>query len=326
MNSVKVLTGISILIILFFVSVYKKIFLGYTLMYNKIKYIGDESVKIGLVLEGGACKGIFTAGVLDYWMEQKLIFPYVVSVSAGTCNALDYLSNQAERTKKCMLSEKQDAYFGIRRFLKTGRLFDLERVFSEFPYKQFPFDWDTYFSSPMKNEIVVTNCRTGKAEYLEEKEDGKKLMLKGRASSSLPILSDMVEIDNEKYLDGGLADSIPVERAIEVEGCDKAVVIMTHNEGYIPNLPKQLSRLYYRMYHKYPDLLETIRNRPQMYKKQLETMERYEKQGKAFVIRPRELAVRRMESDMGKMESFYSHGYKMGQETYEKMLQFMKET
>lgn len=281
-------------------------------------------MKIGLVLEGGACKGIFTAGVLDYWMEQKLMFPYIVSVSAGTCNALDYLSNQIERTKKCMITSKEDAYFGIKRFLKTGHLFDLDRVFHEFPYKQYPFDWDTYLNSPVKNEIVVTNCRTGKAEYLEEKEDGEKLMLKGKASSSLPILSDMVEIDNEKYMDGGMADSIPVERAMEVEGCDKIVVVMTHNEGYVPSMSKQLARLYRRLYHAYPELLEVINNRPQMYEKQLHAMKKYEEQGKAFVIRPTELAVRRMEPNKQRMELFYQHGYQIGKKTYDKVIEFIK--
>lgn len=280
-------------------------------------------MKIGLVLEGGACKGIFTAGVLDYWMEQKLSFPYIVSVSAGTCNALDYMSDQAERTKQCMIPSKADSFIGIKRFFKTGHIFDLDRVFHEYPFKQFPFDGETYLKSPVKNEMVVTNCRTGKAEYLTEKQDVEMLLLKGQASSSIPLLADMVEIDDEKYLDGSMSDSIPVVRAIEAEQCDKVVVVMTHNKGYIPSVSRQLAKLYRRKYRKYPELIETLCERPRMYEEQLKKLDEYEKQGKAYVIWPTETAVRRMERDSQKMEHFYQHGYQRGIDTYDEVINFM---
>lgn len=280
-------------------------------------------MKIGLVLEGGACKGIFTAGVLDYWMEQKLSFPYIVSVSAGTCNALDYMSNQAERTKQCMIPSKADSFIGMKRFIKTGHIFDLNRVFHEYPFKQFPFDGEAYLKSPVKNEMVVTNCRTGKAEYLMEKQDLEMLLLKGQASSSIPLLADMVEIGDEKYLDGGMSDSIPVVRAMEAEKCDKVVVVMTHNKGYVPTVSRQLAKLYRRKYRKYPELIETLCERPRMYEEQLKVLEEYEKQGKAYVIWPMETAVRRMERDSQRMEQFYQHGYQRGIDTYDEVINFM---
>lgn len=282
-------------------------------------------MKTGLILEGGSCKGIFTAGVLDYWMEQNLMFPYVVSVSAGTCNALDYLSNQIGRTKQSMLADKKDSYYGIRRLIKTGHLLDLDRVFGEYVYELFPFDGEAYFNADCKNEIVVTNCRTGKPEYLVEKKDLKKLLAIGKASSSMPLFADMVEIDGELYLDGGMADSIPVIRAMEEEKCDKAVVIMTHNEGYVPSVSKQLAKLFHRKYREYPKFVETLCNRPIMYQKQLEAMRQYEKEGRVLVIRPEMPAVKRLERDRTKMEQFFEHGYQIGKDTFDKVMHFINE-
>lgn len=282
-------------------------------------------MKTGLVLEGGSCKGIFTAGVLDYWMEQKLEFPYVVSVSAGTCNALNYIANQIGRTKECMIPEKANRYYGVKRLIKTGHVLDLDRVYYEFAYNQFPYDGKTYFQSNIKNEIVVTNCETGKAEYLVENEDLDRLFLKGKASCSLPLLADMVDIDGQMYLDGGMADSIPVIRAMEDEKCDKAIVVMTHNEGYVPSVSKQLRRLYTHKYHEYPNFLEAVLNRPVMYQKELDALEKYEKEGRVLVIRPEEPAVRRMEPDNQKLEQFFDHGYQVGKDTFEKVMKFINE-
>lgn len=280
-------------------------------------------MKVGLVLEGGAYKGIFTSGVLDYWMEKNLMFPYVVSVSAGTCNALDYLSNQIARTKQCFMPDKGNEFVGFKRLVKTGHFLDWDRVFHEFPYHQYPFDGQTYLKSGIKNEIVVTNCRTGKPEYLVEQKDVDRVLRMGQASSSLPIFSEMVEIDGEKYLDGGMSDSIPVERALKVEGCDRVVVIMTHNEGYVPSISNGMKKIYRRKYRGYNEFYETLCRRPAMYESQIKKLKMYEKQGKALVIRPTKPAVNRFERDMNKMESFYQHGYQLGKEYYDKVIEFM---
>ncbi|HAU87664.1 MAG TPA: patatin family protein [Lachnospiraceae bacterium] len=282
-------------------------------------------MKTGLVLEGGSCKGIFTAGVLDYWMEQNLYFPYVVSVSAGTCNALNYIANQIGRTKQCMIPDKENRYYGMKRLIKTGHILDLDRVFHEYAYNQFPYDGKTYFQSKVKNEIVVTNCNTGEAEYLTEQKDLDRLFLKGKASCSLPLLANMVEIDGQKYLDGGMADSIPVIRAMEEEKCDRAVVIMTHNKGYVPSVSKQLRRLYSRKYHKYPEFLQAVLNRPEMYQKELDALEKYEKEGRVLVIRPEQPAVKRMERNNEKLEHFFEHGYQVGKDTFENVMKFINE-
>ena len=167
-----------------------------------------------LVLEGGGSRGVFTAGVLDYLMEKEVKFPYVVGVSAGSCNALDYVSWQPGRTRDCMIIEdKANSYIATKEALKKHELFDMDMLFDKYPNELFPFDFDTFFQSDTECELVVTNCQTGDAEYMTEKHDRRRLMDIGRASSSIPVVSPMVEIDGVPYLDGGIADSIPLIHA-----------------------------------------------------------------------------------------------------------------
>ena len=154
--------------------------------------------KQGLILEGGATRGVFTAGVLDYLMEQDCYFPYVVGVSAGSCNAIDYVSRQKGRTRECMIiREKQYSYLNkdLKKMLRNKSLFDMDMIFDRFPREVFPFDFETYFSSSIQCQLVVTNCITGKAEYMEEKSDKERLLAIARASSSMPLASPMVYVD-----------------------------------------------------------------------------------------------------------------------------------
>ena len=170
-----------------------------------------EYNETALVLEGGGNRGVFTAGVLDYLMEQKVEFPYVVGVSAGACNAMDYVSGQVGRTRRCMIVEnKEYSYISLKNILDKKSLFDMDMIFDRYPNEIFPFDFDEYFKSDIECEMVVTNCLTGEAEYLSEKQDRRRLMDICRASSSIPGMSPMVTIDGQLYLDGGAADSIPL--------------------------------------------------------------------------------------------------------------------
>lgn len=280
-------------------------------------------MKLGLVLEGGACKGVFTAGALDYLMEKKVWFPYVVGVSAGACNAFDYVSGQVGRTKKCMIPKtRADQYFGFRQMTRSGHFFDIQRVFKEYPYERYPFDFDAYFASPVVNEIVVTNCHTGRAEYLTEKKSQSRLLGAGMASSSMPFLTSKVKLDGNLYLDGGIADSIPIERALG-QGCQKNVVILTHNQFYRPRLSKGELKLCKRKYRDFPKLIKAMEERSFVYLQQLALLRRLEQAGKVFVLRPQVQAVGRMEKDGEKLEVFYQHGYTHMQERYEALCTFM---
>ena len=186
--------------------------------------------KATLVLEGGATRGVFTSGALDYLMEQDVYMSDVIGVSAGACNAVDYVSKQPGRTRDCMIPEEKNGkyLYGFRDTIRNRSLMNMDLIFDKYPNEMIPFDFDTYFQSDIHCELVTTNCRTGKAEYMTEESDHERLMKICRASSSMPLLTPIVNIDGVPYLDGGLADSVPIKRAQEL-GNEKIVVILTKN-------------------------------------------------------------------------------------------------
>lgn len=213
--------------------------------------------KATLVLEGGATRGVFTSGVLDYLMEQEFYTSHVIGVSAGACNAVDYVSRQPGRTRDCMIPTDKNLsyYYGVRKFIKEKSLMNMDMIFDIYPKQIYPFDFDTYFRSEMNCELVTTNCVTGKAEYMDEAQDPDRLMKICRASSSMPLLCPIVNIDGIPYLDGGLADSIPIRRAIDI-GNEKIVVVLTRNRGYRKKaVSKAVEKMYRRAYRSYPNLL-----------------------------------------------------------------------
>ena len=183
-------------------------------------------MKTGLILEGGAVRGIFTAGVLDRLMEEGINFPYVIGVSAGGGNAMSYVSCQVGRTCRMINAPRNESYYGFRQFLGSGKIINLDKMAYEYPYKQFPFDFDTYYNSGIETEYVCTCLETGEAEYFSEYEDNERLLTIAKATCSVPMLCAPVELDGKHYLDGSIADSIPIEHALEM-GCDKLVIILT---------------------------------------------------------------------------------------------------
>lgn len=280
--------------------------------------------KIGLVLEGGAFRGIFTAGVIDYLIEKEVHFPYVVGVSAGACNMLGFLSKQCEYGKRSIIQgEPSERFYGLNHMVHSRKIVDLDRLFFEYPYKQNPYNFDNYFNSDSIGEIVVTNCDTGQAEYLVENSSEEKLLLMAKASSSIPILTSMVEIDQQLYLDGGLADSVPLLRSIE-KGNKKNVIIMTKNAGQSVTMNKYEKAFYERHYKNYPNLVETLMKRPEMYAKTLKVIEEHEKHGDVFVIRPEVPMIRIFETDVVKLEEIYQHGYDIMEKYYNQLVEFMK--
>lgn len=276
-----------------------------------------------LILEGGAVRGVFTSGVLDYLMEQNFYLPYVVGVSAGACNAVDYLSKQVGRTRDCtIIKEKQYQYFNLKKTLKNRSLFDMDMIFDRFPNEIYPFDYETYFQSDMLCELVVTNCLTGRAMYLTEKQNKERLMTICRASSSIPIASPMVSVDGIPCLDGGLSDSIPLLHTMR-NGCRKNVVVLTRNKGYRKKVRKSQQRFYRMAYRKYPKLAETICHRAEVYNRTLELIEKWEKEGRIFAIRPEIPAVSRTEQDYEVLTNFYRHGYDLMEQKFEELKKFL---
>lgn len=280
--------------------------------------------RAGLVLEGGANRGIFTAGVLDYLMEQNFYFPYVVGVSAGACNATGYVSRQPGRMKKCtIITEKKNRYVTVKNTVKTRTLLDMDMIFQKYPDEIFPFDYDTYFQSDQQCEMVVTNCITGQAEYLGEHSSRKRLMAICRASSSMPLVTGMVTVDGAPCLDGGIADSVPVLRALKT-GHNRPVIVLTRNKGYRKKENGKSDRIYQLAYgKKYPNLVKALQNRAKVYNKTMDYIDRWEKEEKVFVLRPKIKPVARLERDTQRLEEFYQHGYDLMEEEFQRMKWFL---
>ncbi|MDO4272530.1 MAG: patatin family protein [Eubacteriales bacterium] len=283
-----------------------------------------EKNQAALILEGGATRGVFTAGVLDYLMEMKTEFPYVTGVSAGACNAVDYVSRQPGRTKQCMiLEDKQYRYISVRKTIRNRSLFDMDMIFDRYPNEIFPFDFDTYFNSDTCCELVVTNCLSGKAEYLTEKSDRKRLMDICRASSSVPAACPMVMVDGHPCLDGGISDSIPVIHAVK-KGYRKNVVVLTRNYGYRKKRPGKSRAFYMAAFKEYPNLLNTLLNRYRVYNRTLEIIEKWEKEGHIFVIRPQMETVSRTEQNTKVLTEFYQHGYDVMEQQFQAFKEYLE--
>lgn len=270
-----------------------------------------------LVLEGGGLRGVFTCGVLDCFMDMGIRFPFTVGVSAGACNGLSYMSGQRGRAKSSNidLMEKHH-YIGVRYLFTQRCIMDFKLLFEDFPEKIIPYDYDAYFSNPDRFVMVTTNCLTGKAEYLEEKSSAARVMDIVRASSSLPFVSPITYVDGIPMLDGGIADSIPIEYAMS-QGYDKIVVVLTRNKGYRKkNKSITMAKAAYR---KYPHLQRVLSERNIVYNKTMDLIERLEDEGRITVIRPiRPVEVSRMEKDISKLSALYQEGYDVAKDIIRK--------
>ncbi len=256
-------------------------------------------------------------------MEKGLKFPYAVGVSAGACNLLGYAAQQIGYTKNCMIQrDAKNQYFGVKQLIYAKTIINLDRIFFEYPYNQLPFDFKAFFHSGIQTEFVVTNSATGNAEYLYENRDAHRLSTLGKASASVPLFSKMVELDEKKYLDGGLADSIPVERAMK-QGFLKNVIILTRNGGSGPTMNPYQRKLYQTVYKDFPQLIQTILNRPAMYKNQRALVDRLEKERKAFVIRPSFPEIKRFETDPDALEAYYQHGLQTAKSCWEELRTYL---
>ena len=266
----------------------------------------------GLVLEGGGMRGVFTSGVLDAFMKHGLRFHYVVAVSAGACNGMSYMSWQPSRARLSNIDflARYD-YLGLRHLVTQGCIFDQELLYDKFPNELLPFDFDEYFRNRTVFEMVTTNCLTGGAMYLTEKNDKQRTLDLVRASSSLPFVSKIVNVDGIPMLDGGIVDSIPVQRAIDT-GHDFNVVVMTRNYGF--RATGKDHKIPYFVYKKYPRLRVALSRRLEVYNNQLQLVEDLEREGRVACIRPqRPMDVGRIEKDTNKLEALYEEGFEEGE-------------
>lgn len=266
----------------------------------------------GLVLEGGGMRGVFTSGVLDAFMKYELYFPYVVAVSAGACNGLSYMSHQPRRARFSNIDMlRKYGYISLKNLLVQGSIFDPNILYERFPSEIVPFDYKTYVENPAVFEMVTTNCLTGFAEYLSEKYDARRITAIAKASSSLPYVAQITNVDGIPMLDGGIVDSIPVLRATS-QGHPFNVVVMTRNKGY-RSLERDM-KIPPIIYKEYPRLRVALSHRVEVYNEQLEMVERMERWGEILVIRPqRKMEVGRTCSDIEKLERLYEEGFREGE-------------
>jgi len=277
--------------------------------------------KTGLVLEGGGLRGVFTGGAIDCFIDLKIDFDYVIGVSAGSCNTFAYVARQRDYARNCMIQKDRfNSFWGVPQMMESHKLVDLDKIFYDYT-EQYNFDFDAFIKNPIEWEMVVSNINTGKAEYMHT-DDIERSRIIGKASCSMPGLTAPVEIDGQLYLDGGICDSIPVQRALD-QGCDRLVVILTRKKGSYSRTSEAAMMLYRRIYSNYPLFLKALEDRTQLYKDQVALAEKLEEEGRAIIIRPTFKEVGRLESNEDELTTSYFHGYTKAKEVKDRIFEFV---
>ena len=266
--------------------------------------------KVCLVLEGGALRGLYTAGVLDGLFEKNINVDCIIGVSAGALFGVNYFSKQPKRVLRYNKKYYKDKrYISLLSLILTGNLVNKKFAYYKISKKLDPFDQDEFIKTNKKFYSVATDINSGKAKYFLIKKPIDELE-KLRASSAMPIVSKIVKIDKDKYLDGAIADSIPIEKALKL-GYKKVIVILTQPNNYIKNeLTEKQKELINRKYKKYPEFIKASMNRPSKYNKELSLISRLENQKEIIVFRPNQkIDINPLKKTIDKIESAYNMGY-----------------
>ena len=279
--------------------------------------------KFGLVLEGGGMRGIYTAGVLDVFMENNITFDGVAGVSAGAIHGGTFVSGQKGRNLRYYKKYCTDKRFiSISNWIKTGDIVGREFCYQTIPKELDPFDYESFRNNKTRFYAVCSNLRTGKAEYLPIEDMDRDIDVM-RASASLPYFSKAVEINVEKYLDGGCTDSIPVE-GFQKMGYKHNVVILTRDIGYVKK--EELKILAKLAYKKYPAFSKALLNRHVNYNETVKRIYKMEQDGTIFVIRPQQpLEIGRLEKDPEKLQAIYNIGVQDALKALPRMKKWMAE-
>ena len=278
-----------------------------------------------LVLEGGSLRGVFTAGVLDVFMEQEIEMSYVNGVSAGSMSGMSYVSKQIGRTIKVDLDYVNDKRFlSFRNLVEKRSIFNFDFLFGELSNTLVPFDYGTFYKSEQIFEVIATRCKTGKPEYFE-KSKCDNFIDAVKASSSIPILSRMISVGGKKYLDGGCSMPVAYQRAIDL-GYEKIVLVLTREPGYRkPLLDKWTKKGYERYFAPLPRFLKALEDVPERYNRMQEEIDRLEKEGRIYVIRPdHHVTVQRTEQDKRKLEALYQEGRRLALERMDSLKAYLK--
>ncbi len=279
--------------------------------------------KAGLVLEGGGMRGVYTAGVLDYFDEKGLFFRFIVGTSAGACNAISYVSHQRGRSFETNFRFCRDKrYLNPFNVLRRKGVFGMDFMFHDIPETLLPLDYDTYAEENCDSHAVVTCLESGQAEYPVVR-DMRTDSVYVRASSSLPLFAETVEYGGKHYLDGGVADSIPVRFSMQ-SGNDLHIIVLTRPQGY-QKKASSLTRLCGRRYWDYPRFVEAFCNRHINYNQSVVCSEQLERQGRAVIIRPSYLAIDKFEHNPERLRTLYLQGYHDAEKAYRKVLALVED-
>ncbi|QYJ78655.1 patatin-like phospholipase family protein [Shewanella acanthi] len=269
---------------------------------------------VALVLEGGGLRAIYTAGILDAFLQRSLYFPYVIGVSAGAIYPASYISRQCGRNlniQQHYLNDKR--YMGMRHWLKTGNYVNTDFTFRRMAHELIPYDFETFLNSGSEFKVGAFNCHTGKTDYfgMADFQDHDKLLDVLIASSSLPFMAKPYPINHQPYLDGGIADPIPVKQALQ-DGYTRQVVILTQDRHYQKS-PMKMQWLARRTYRNYPAVAKALSERHQIYNQSLFELNQSVESGNSFVIRPAEpLHLSRLDRNIDKVTAVYQQGLSDG--------------
>lgn len=282
-------------------------------------------MKNGLILEGGAMRGLFTAGILDVFLEKGITFDGAIGVSAGAVFGCNFKSKQKRRTIRYNTRfAKNPRYCSVRSLIRTGDMFGEDFCYHVIPKKLDVFDQETFQKNPMEFYVVATDVETGEAVYVPCNNGDEKEIRWMQASASMPLAARIVEIDGRGYLDGGVADSVPV-RAFEDMGYEHNVIILTQPKEYEKKKNK-LMPVMKKMFSAYPNLIRAIENRHVVYNETLRYIEELERDGKALVIRPDgPLGIGHVEHDPDKLREVYMKGRRIGEQYAEQVQKFINE-
>lgn len=275
---------------------------------------------IGLVVEGGGMRGVYTAGVLEFFAELELVFSYIIGVSAGACNAASYISRQKGRNRIVNINFIKDSrYLSWKNMWRNRQLFGMDFIFDEIPNSLVPFDYETFYAAKESFLVGTTDCETGKPVYFSKNENTFEMLNILRASSSLPYIAPIVEYQGKQLMDGGISDPIPIRKS-ELDGNKRNVLILTRNKGYVKK-PTKYAWILRRKYGQFPKFVETMLRRHELYNETTAYIEQQERDGKAFVIQPQmPLTVGRVERNQLKLLSLYEQGYEDAKRLYPKLL------
>lgn len=282
-------------------------------------------MKTGLVLEGGALRTIFSAGVCDGLLAGGVMTDYVIGVSAGAAYGVSYISGQQGRNLEVATRFAPDKrYMGMGNLLRRDNrsYFGLDFTFRRIPEELVPFDYKAFAAWPGEMEAVVTNLNTGKADYLTVPRDAQGSSLLLQASCALPLMFPVFHIDGQPYLDGGVSDGIPFERAFE-QGCDRVIVVLTKTREYVRKPDRMLSLIEHK-YRQWPNFCQAMRQRAEIYNKSRERLFQLECEGKVLVIEPNTTrGVSRTERNVEKLRLLWADGYQQAVERMEEIRAFL---